>query len=63
MHHKGSRGMGSDINGKILRDNDGKVLLPAGIATTCKDYLYREIKISVEDLGLTHEVVVAMREG
>jgi hypothetical protein len=41
MHHKGSRGMGSDINGKKLRDNDGKVLLSAGIATTCKDYLYK----------------------
>lgn len=63
MHYKGSRGMGSDINRRIHRDNDGKVLLPAGIATTCKDYLYKEIERSVEDLGLAHEVVVAMREG
>jgi len=29
--------MGSGIYGKILRDNDGKVLLPAGRAATGKD--------------------------
>jgi len=55
--------MGSDMNGKILRDNDGKVLPPAGIATTCKDYLYKGNRKKVEDLGLAHEVVIAMREG
>jgi len=41
MHHEGSRGMGSDINRRIHRDNDGKVLLPDGMATTIKDPPYR----------------------
>ena len=56
--------MGSGIQGEILRDNVGKVLLPAGMATTSKDCPYRvKAKIGDEDLGLTHEVVVAKREG
>jgi hypothetical protein len=33
--------MGSDINRRIHRDNDGKVLLPDGMATTIKDPPYR----------------------
>ncbi len=30
--------MGSGIQGKFLRDNVGKVLFPAGMATTSKDF-------------------------
>jgi len=41
MHYRSSRGMGSGIQGKFLRDNVGKVLLPAGAATTSKDPPYR----------------------
>jgi hypothetical protein len=41
MHHRSSRGTGSGIRGKFLRDNDGKVLLPDGMATTIKDPPYR----------------------
>ncbi len=60
MHYRGSRGKGSGIFGKILRDNDGKVLLPAGVATTSKD-LSQEVRSQrgEEDLGLAHEAVVA----
>ncbi|EQB22413.1 hypothetical protein UNSWDHB_265 [Dehalobacter sp. UNSWDHB] len=41
MHHKGSRGMGSDINRRVHRDIDGKVLFPDGMATTIKDPPYK----------------------
>lgn len=40
-HHRSSRGMGSGIQGRFLRDNVGKVLLPAGMATTSKDPPYK----------------------
>jgi hypothetical protein len=33
--------MGSSIKGKIFRDNEGKVLLPAGTTTTSKDQSYK----------------------
>ena len=33
--------MGSGIQGRLLRDNDGKVLFPAGMATTSKDPPHR----------------------
>ena len=46
MHYRGSRGKGSGIFGKIRRDNDGKVLLPAGLIATSKDFLYR-IKLKI----------------
>jgi len=34
--------MGSDINRRIHRDNDGKVLLPAVMVTNGKDLTYKE---------------------
>ena len=56
--------MGSGIQGKFLRDNVGKVLFPAGVATTSKDCPYKAKKLKrAEDLGPAHEVVVAKREG
>ncbi len=64
MHYRSSRGRGSGIYGKIRRDNNGKILLPAGVATTSKD-LSQEVRSQrgKEDLGLAHEVVVAKIEG
>ena len=41
MHYRGSRDRGSDIHEKIFRDNDGKVLLPDGMATTIEGPPYR----------------------
>lgn len=62
-HHGSSRGMGSGIQGKFLRDNVGKVLLPAGMTTTSKDRSYKRLRSGTEDLGLAHEAVVARIEG
>jgi hypothetical protein len=39
--HRSSRGRGSGMRVKSLRDNDGKILFPAGMATTCEDPSYR----------------------
>ncbi len=62
MHCRSRRGRGSGIFGKKLRDNDGKILLPAGMATTSKGLPYKgNSEMGKEDLGLAHEVVVAMR--
>ncbi|CAM3997160.1 hypothetical protein ALPO108162_17145 [Alicyclobacillus pomorum] len=55
--------MGSGIQGKFLRDNVGKVLLPAGMTTTSKDRSYKRLRSGTEDLGLAHEAVVARIEG
>ena len=41
VHGRSDRGRGSGIYGKYLRDNDGKVLLPAGMTTTGKDRSYK----------------------
>ncbi|WP_218833120.1 hypothetical protein, partial [Bacillus sp. 7884-1] len=46
-HRKSSRGMGSGICGKILRDNDGKVLLQIGKVLTNKDLSYKRLKENV----------------
>ena len=63
VHRKGSRGRGSSINGRILKDNDGIILLPAGLVTTSKDSIYKGYRKDGEDLGLAHGVIVAKREG
>ncbi|WP_408011293.1 hypothetical protein ACJROX_13870 [Pseudalkalibacillus sp. A8] len=55
--------MGSSICGKIFRDNDGKVLLQIEKVLINKDFPYkRQNRKWKDDLGLAHEVVVAMRE-
>jgi|GEM_PF-6108354 len=50
MRYKGSRDMGSDINRRIHRDNDGKVLLPDGMDTTIKAVNRLEVTGSVPSL-------------
>ena len=60
MHCKGSRGKGSYTQGKIIGETMGKSYFQLGLATTNKDYTYTQPK-GIEDLGLSHELIVVMK--
>jgi hypothetical protein len=62
LRYRRSRGPG--IQGRIRRDNIGKIPLAAGLVTTCKDFS-NEGKPEVEkrEMGLAHESVRATKEG
>ena len=55
--------MGSGILGKFLRENVGKVHVPAGLTTTCKDPVRKLRRRPTEERGCAHEVVAAKTKG
>jgi hypothetical protein len=59
------RDRGPGITGKILRDNVGKNPLAAGAGSNLQSFLERDQKVEAEEsqMGLAHELVVAMTEG
>jgi len=48
----------------IAEITSGRSYFQQGLATTCKDHPYRcNTEVGMEDLGLAHELVVAMKVG
>ena len=64
MQSASRRDRGPGITGKILRDNVGKNPLAAGAGSNLQSFL-NQPKVEAEEsqMGLAHELVVAMTEG
>jgi hypothetical protein len=63
VHHRNSRGKGPYTLRKIAEITTGRSFFQQGFATTCIDPGHKGKPRPREELGLAHELVVAMREG